>query len=137
MQVALRRSTVCRAIYNACWYGIFTCLEPTEVLLFGCTITGIAQREREVAHIYLVMPFELTAAATSRYIHATRDGAVARATKKTQANHAASVLEKPEGLGNVSWSVLGEASFVRQLLPVRPSRLPVQDIRTSSPRRLS
>lgn len=46
-------------------------------ILFGCTITGVAQRGREVAQIYVITPFGLTAVEAPRYIDATGDGSVA------------------------------------------------------------
>jgi len=46
-------------------------------VLFGCAITGVAQRGRTVRSLYVITPFGLTAVQAPRYIDATGDGALA------------------------------------------------------------
>ena len=46
-------------------------------LLFGCALTGVAQRGRNVARVYITTPFGLTSIESTHFIDATGDGAVA------------------------------------------------------------
>jgi hypothetical protein len=46
-------------------------------LLFGCALTGVAQRARHIQRIYITTPFGLTSLEAPYFIDATGDGAVA------------------------------------------------------------
>ncbi len=46
-------------------------------VLFGCPITGVAQRGRHVVRVYVTTPFGLTSIEATHFIDATGDGAIA------------------------------------------------------------
>jgi hypothetical protein len=46
-------------------------------LLFGCALTGVAQRGRNVLRAYITTPFGLTSIESAQFIDATGDGAIA------------------------------------------------------------
>lgn len=46
-------------------------------VLFGCAVTGVAKRNREIVRVYVTTPFGLTAVEAPHFIDATGDGAIA------------------------------------------------------------